>query len=178
MTDEMLKGLLLSGGLMVAWALVQGVVFHLRAPRKAFGSMVMWFIPTLPVFVLLYYYAPANLGVLPERFVGIDWRIGLVNGLLVHVLLFLTAGLFYSHADRSITVRLLIELARAPEQRMTLSQMQRACGVEVLMQDRFDIMLRNGFLVERGDRFALTPKGWLGGSVGLVARRLLRIKAL
>jgi len=92
-TDEMLKGLLLSGGLMVAWALVQGVVFHLRAPRKAFGSMVMWFIPTLPVFVLLYYYAPANLGVLPERFVGIDWRIGLVNGLLVHVLLFLPAGL-------------------------------------------------------------------------------------
>ena len=109
---------------------------------------------------------------------GVDWRLGLANGLMVHVLLFLTAGLFYSHADRSITVRLLIELARAPQQRLTLAQMQAMCGVEVLMQDRLDIMVRNGFLATRGDRFVLTAKGWIGGSVGLAARHILRMKAL
>jgi hypothetical protein len=94
------------------------------------------------------------------------------------MLFFLTAGLFYSHADRSITVRLLIELARAPQQRLTLGQMQAMCGVEVLMQDRLDIMVRNGFLTACGDRFTLAPKGWIGGTVGLVARRILRMKAL
>jgi hypothetical protein len=56
--------------------------------------------------------------------------------------------------------------------------MQEMCGVEVLMQDRLDIMVRNGFLVSRGSRFVLTPKGWIGGSVGLVARRVFRMKAL
>ena len=174
----MLKGLLLSGVLVTAWLVVQAVVFHLAAPRKAFNSMVACFAPTVPLYLILYALTPADLGVLSPRFVGADWRLGLLNGLAVHVLLFLTAGLFYSHADRSITVRLLIELARAPQQRLTLAQMQATCGVEGLMHDRLDIMTRNGFLTVHGDRFTLTPKGRLGGTVGLVARKILRMKAL
>ena len=174
----MLKGLLLSGGLMVVWTVVQWRVFHLSAPQRAFGSMVRWFTPTLPIFLVLYYVTPAGLGVLSNHYVGIDWRVGLANGAVVHVLLFLTAGLFYSHADRSITVRLLIELAQAPGRCITLSQLQAACGVELLMQERLDIMVRNKFLVVRDGRFTLTGKGWLAGGVGMVARRLLKIKAL
>jgi hypothetical protein len=174
----MLKGLLLSGVLVAIWVVVQGLVFHVAAPRKAFSSMVAYFVPTVPIYLLIYYVTPDNLRFLPSEFVGVDWRLGLGNGLVVHVLLFLTAGLFYSHADRSITIRLLIELARAPRQRLTLAEMQAMCGVEVLMQDRFDIMVHNGFLTASGDRFVLTRKGWVGGSVGRVARRILRIKAL
>ena len=169
---------MLSGTLMALWLVVQTVVFHVAAPRKAFSSMLTWFSPTVLLYLVLYWALPADLGILGAGFVGADWRLGAANGLLVHVLLFLTAGLFYSHADRSITVRLLIELARAPEQRLTLAQMQAMCGVEVLMQDRLDIMVRNGFLAVRGDRFVLTAKGWIGGSVGLAARHILRMKAL
>lgn len=169
---------MLSGALMALWLVVQGLVFHVAAPRKAFSSMLTWFAPTVPLYLVLYWALPADLGILGHGFVGADWRLSVANGLLVHVLLFLTAGLFYSHADRSITVRLLIELARAPEQHLTLAQMQAMCGVEVLMQDRLDIMVRNGFLAMRGDRFVLTAKGWIGGSVGLAARHILRMKAL
>ena len=174
----MLKGLVLSGGLLTLWLIAQGVVFRVTAPQKAFNSMMTWFAPTVPLYLIVYGATPADLGILPAGFVGIDGRLGLVNGLVVHVLLFLTAGLFYSHADRSITVRLLIELARAPQQRLTLAQMQAMCGVEVLMQDRLDIMVRNGFIAPRGERFVLTAKGWIGGSVGLAARSILRMKAL
>jgi hypothetical protein len=39
-------------------------------------------------------------------------------------------------------------------------------------------MLANRFLRGQGDRLVLTPKGWIGGSVGLAARRILRMKAL
>jgi hypothetical protein len=173
-----LKGLVLCGLLITTWLIVQAVVFHLVAPRKAFASMLASFAPTLPLYLLLYVMTPADLGFLPSAFVGADWRLGLVNGLVLQVLLFLTAGLFYSHADRSITVRLLIELARAPQQRLTLAQMQAVCGVEVLMADRLEIMLANRFLIAQGDRFVLTPKGWIGGSIGLAARKILRMKAL
>lgn len=174
----MLKGLVLCGLLITTWLIVQAAVFHLVAPRKAFASMLASFAPTLPLYLLLHVMTPADLGFLPSAFVGADWRLGLVNGLVLQVLLFLTAGLFYSHADRSITVRLLIELARAPQQRLTLAQMQAVCGVEVLMADRLEIMLANRFLIARGDRFVLTPKGWIGGSIGLAARKILRMKAL
>jgi hypothetical protein len=174
----MLKGLVLCGLLMTTWLIVQAAVFHLMAPRKAFASMLASFAPTLPLYLVLYVMTPADLGFLPPAFVGADWRIGLVNGLVLQVLLFLTAGLFYSHADRSITVRLLIELARAPQRRLTLAQMQAVCGVEVLMADRLEIMLANRFLIAQGDRFVLTPKGWIGGSIGVAARKILRMKAL
>jgi hypothetical protein len=173
-----LKGLVLCGLFITTWLIVQAVVFHLVAPRKAFASMLASFAPTLPLYLLLYVMTPADLGFLPSAFVGADWRLGLVNGLVLQVLLFLTAGLFYSHADRSITVRLLIELARAPQQRLTLAQMQAVCGVEVLMADRLEIMLANRILIAQGDRFVLTPKGWIGGSIGLAARKILRMKAL
>ena len=174
----MLKGLVLSGMLITAWLVVQGVVFQVAAPRRAFASMLACFSPTVPLYLLLYWLSPADLGFLSPPLTGTDWRLGLANGLMVHVLVFLTAGLFYSHADRSITVRLLIVLAQAPRQRLTLAELQRRCGVEVLMQDRLDIMVQNGFLVARGDRFWLTAKGWIGGSIGWAARKMLRMKAV
>ena len=174
----MLKGLVLAGMLVATWAVLQGIVFQLRAPQKAFASMVAWFAPMLPVYVLLYLLTPADLGVLPERFARTATPLGLLNGLAVLVLLFLTGVLFYYHADRSITVRLLIELARAPQQRLSLAQLQAVCGVEVLMQDRLDTMTMNGFLVRRDGRYHLAPKGRLGGLGGTLARRILTMKAL
>jgi hypothetical protein len=174
----MLKGLVLAGMLVVTWAVLQGIVFQLRAPQKAFASMVAWFAPLVPAYVLLYLLTPADLGVLPERFARAATPLGLLNGLAVLVLLFLTGVLFYYHADRSITVRLLIELARAPQQRLSLAQLQAVCGVEVLMQDRLATMTMNGFLVRRGGRYHLAPKGRLGGAGGTLARRILTMKAL
>lgn len=174
----MLKGLVLAGMLVASWAVLQGIVFQLRAPQKAFASMVAWFAPLVPAYVLLYLLTPADLGVLPERFARAATPLGLLNGLAVLVLLFLTGVLFYYHADRSITVRLLIELARAPQQRLSLAQLQAVCGVEVLMQDRLDTMTMNGFLVRRNGRYHLAPKGRLGGLSGTLARRILTMKAL
>ena len=174
----MLKGLLLAGLLIAVWVLVQGMIFQLRAPQKAFASMVAWFAPMVPAFVLLSVLTPADLGFLPERFARAAPALGLLNGLAMLVLLFLTGVLFYYHADRSITVRLLIELARAPQQRLSLDQLQVVCGVEVLMQDRLDTMTMNGFLVRRDGSYHLAPKGRLGGLGGTLARRALTMKAL
>jgi hypothetical protein len=173
-----LKGLILAVALVGTWALVQGIVFHLRAPAKAFASMVAWFSPFVPAYALAYLLTPADLGVLPERFAAIAAPVGFVNGLGVLVLLFLTGVLFYYHADRSITVRLLIELSRAPRQRLRLDEMQAVCGVEVLMHDRLHTMALNGFLEERDSRYHLAPKGRLGGLAGTVARRVLTMKEL
>ena len=75
--------------------------------------------------------------------------------------------LFYYHADRSITVRLLIELARAPQQRLSLAQLQAVCGVEVLMQDRLETMALNGFLVLRDGHYHSPPRA---GSAAWAAR--------
>ena len=174
----MLKGMVLAWVLVWVWALVQGIVFQLRAPEKAFASMVVWFAPIPVAYVALHLLTPPDLGFLSERFAGGAAALSLLNGLALLVLLFLTGVLFYYHADRSITVRLLIEMARAPQQRMTMDQMQAVCGVEVLMHDRLHTMAMNGFLEERDGVFHLAPKGRVGGLAGSVTRRVLAMKAL
>jgi hypothetical protein len=173
-----LKGMVLAWVLVWVWAVGQGIVFQWRAPEKAFASMVAWFAPMPVAYVLLHLLTPPDLGLLPERFVGGAAALSLLNGLALLVLLFLTGVLFYYHADRSITVRLLIEMARAPQQRMSMDQMQAVCGVEVLMHDRLRTMAMNGFLEERGGRYHLAPKGRLGGLAGAIARRVLAMKVL
>jgi hypothetical protein len=173
-----LKGMVLAWVLVWVWAVVQGIVFQLRAPEKAFASMVAWFAPMPVAYVALHLATPADLGFLPDRFVGGAAALSLLNGLVLLVLLFLTGVLFYYHADRSITVRLLIEMARAPQQRLSLDQMQAVCGVEVLMHDRLRTMAVNGFLEERDGIYHLAPKGRVGGFAGTVARRVLAMKAL
>ena len=174
----MLKGIVLAWVLVWAWALVQGIVFQLRAPEKAFASMVSWFAPMPLAYVAIHLLTPGDLGFLPERFVGGPWALSLLNGLALLILLFLTGVLFYYHADRSITVRLLIEMARAPQQRMSLAEMQAVCGVEVLMHDRLRTMAMNGFLEERDGVYCLASKGRVGGLAGTVARRVLAMKTL
>jgi hypothetical protein len=174
----MLKGIILAGLLIAAWALVQGMVFRLRPPHKAFASMVAWYAPYVPAYVLLYLLTPPHLGLLSERFARAGHALGFLNGLALLILLFLTGVLFYYHADRSITVRLLIVLARAPQQRLSLDQLQTVCGVDVLMQDRLESMALNRFLVLRDGCYHLAPKGRLAGLGGTMARRLLRLKAL
>jgi len=62
-----LKGLVLSGTLMAMWLVVQAVVFHVAAPRKAFSSMLIWFSPTVPLYFVLYWLLPADLGILVTR---------------------------------------------------------------------------------------------------------------
>ena len=174
----MLKGILLAWTLVWIWAALQGVVFQLRAPDKAFASRVRCFAPMPFAYVALHLLTPPDLGILPEGALGAAEALSLLNGLALLILLFLTGVLFYYHADRSITVRLLIEMARAPQQRMTLDQMQAVCGVEVLMHDRLHTMAMNGFLVERDGVYHLAPKGRVGGLAGAIARRVLAMKAL
>ena len=174
----MLKGLLLSVGLISVWAVAVGWILHAYAPRRVFGTMAVTYLPTVPAYILLYLGSPADLGLLPKTLVGVDWRIGLLNGCAFHVLLFLTAGLFYSHADRSITIHLLIALSQAPNCQLTLTQMQERCGIERLMEERLDILVDNGFLRWSEGRCLLTAKGWVAGSVGAIARRILKMKPL
>src|SRR4029450_12056204 len=97
-----LKGMVLAWVLVSAWALVQGIVFQLRAPEKAFASMVTWFAPIPVVYVVLHRLTSADLGILPERFVGGPTALSLLNGLALLILLFLTRVLFYFHHARFV----------------------------------------------------------------------------
>ena len=174
----MLKGWVLSGFLILLWGGLQPIIFHVSSPQSRFQSMVTWFFPTVPVYFLLYWLTPANLWWLPGRLAATPYALGLLNGFLIHALLFLTCVQFYYHVDRSITLRLLTEFGRAPGGLLTLGQIRQKYGLEDIIQSRLEAMVLNQFLFLRENRYYLTTKGRLAAWMALSTRKLFRIKPL
>lgn len=174
----MLKGLILAGGLVLLWGLVQLAVFRARRPRSAFQSMLACGLPTFPLYVVLYVATPGDLGILPAQLAATPFWLGLLNGAVLHVALFLTGVQFYFHVARSISVRLLMEFRRAPGQRLSREELERAYGVEDVVGPRLEAMVRNGYLRQEGDCYFVRPRGRLGAWVGATMRRLLVFKPL
>jgi len=174
----MLKGLLISGALLLLWGGGLLVVLQTLRPRLVFVAMLTLFAATVPGYLLAFLLTPSDLGFLPARLSATPFALGLINGLFVHTLLFLTGVQFYFHIDRSITIRLLTEFERAPSGELSLAQIRRVYGLDVVIQARLDAMVTNAFLVHRGGLYYLAPKGRLGAWAGRLFRSLFRLKPL
>lgn len=155
----MAKGLLLSLFLVALWILAQLVVVHAFRPVRVFSAMTWLFAPTLPAFVVLYVLAPPGLFVLPEGLVRESMALGLLNGLFVHLLLYCTWVEAFFCIDRPVTLRILVEFAKAPRGRLTLPQIRDVYSLEQMIAQRLHSMRLNGYVEERGGRYVLTPKG-------------------
>ena len=96
------------------------------------------------------------------------------------VLIHLALGGFFFHfmtlPDRSVTLRILVELLVAPGQALTAEALGRRYGVRTMIESRLDQLADGQFLaIDRDGRIALTRKGdWFGRFV-TSGRRLFRI---
>jgi len=96
------------------------------------------------------------------------------------VLIHLALGGFLFHfmtlPDRSVTLRILVELLVAPGQALTAEALGRRYGVRTMIQSRLDQLADGQFLaIDRDGRIALTRKGvWFGRFV-TSGRKLFRI---
>ena len=168
----MFKGLLLNGCLVAAWAVA---VRRMLRPRyeAPLNLMAKVWVPVIPVFLLAYWLTPSTLGFLPASLAATPVFLGLLDGLLLLVLLFLTTVQVYYHFHNSITLRLLAEFTRAPHESMTLEQVEAACGVRVLLDERLRALERAHLLECRGDRFFPTAAGLLAAAAARLVRGVL-----
>lgn len=168
----MFKGLLLSGCLVTAWAIA--VRRMLRPGYEApFNLMVKSWVPVIPVFFLAYALTPSTLGFLPPSLAATPVPLGLLDGFLALVVFFVTTVQVYYHFHNSITLRLLTEFARAPHESMTLAQIEAACGVQVLLDERLRALERAHLLERRGDRFYPTAAGLVAAAAARLVRAVL-----
>jgi len=164
-----LKGLLLSGCLVTAWAVAVRLMLRPRY-EAPLNLMVKSWLPLIPVFFLAYGVTPSTLGFLPPSLAATPAPLGLLDGFLMLALFFLTSVQVYYHFHNSITLRLLTEFARAPHESLTLSQIEAACGVQVLLDERLRALERAHLLERQADRFYPTPAGLLAAAVARLVR--------
>ena len=102
------------------------------------------------------------------------------DGKLFLVLIHLTLGGFFFHfmtlPDRSVTLRILVELLVAPGQALTADALGRRYSVRTMIVSRLDQLAAGRFIAIDGDgRIVLARKGvWFGRFV-TAGRQLFRI---
>lgn len=85
--------------------------------------------------------------------------LNLLNGALLHLLFFCTFMEFYYCVDRPITLRILVETKKEPEQKLNPEKLYQSYPLEYMIQRRLEALTACGYLLEREGYYHLTPKG-------------------
>jgi DNA-binding HxlR family transcriptional regulator len=128
-----------------------------RAPAKGrLGAMTRAFALGFPVTLLL---VPA------VRVLGGGWdgaehpALAWLVAILLHILLFFLFVECFYHIERSVTLRLLVELLEHPQGAATAAEIMRDYSVDDMIRRRLDDLVRNGWIGEGEGRYRLTAKG-------------------
>jgi hypothetical protein len=82
-----------------------------------------------------------------------------ICGILSYVGLFVLYMPFYYTVVASLSVRTMAMLHRRPDNRVPIAELREEFVSRRLVGQRLATMAANGFLVPRGNAYALTPKG-------------------
>lgn len=171
----MVKGWVISVFMIVVWVAAQLSLFHGRHPRQLFRTMTFLFIPSLPVYAAGYLLMPPDLGFLPKGLVQGPPLLGLLNGLMLHLLLYATYVACFYYIERPLTLRILIALLQDPQRKWTLSEIKTVYRLGYLIRRRLEAMETGGLLTKRGEKYFLTPKGRRVGQWLYRGRTFLKI---
>jgi hypothetical protein len=100
-----------------------------------------------------------------------------ICGMLVYAGLFVLHMPFYYTVVASLSVRTLVMVYGRPGARMPVAELREEFVSKRLVRQRLATMATNGFLIDLGDRYALTPKGRLTAKVFCWIKRFWRLGA-
>lgn len=84
---------------------------------------------------------------------------------------------FYFGLDRSVSVRILGELAQAPGYRLTLDELDRVYPKRAMVASRMDVLLAKGHVIIENGRFQCTTKGLRYVRFALCGKKLYNLAA-
>jgi hypothetical protein len=155
----MVTALIASGIVFVLCVAAHLIAMRVRPTKNRLGAMTAAFLPGFPL-ALLAVFVMHRCGGWPALMDGNeDPLLAYVLVLILHLLLyFLFVECFY-HVERSVTLRLLVELDEHPRGAATTAEIMRDYSVDDMIRRRLDDLVRNRWAEEIGGRFRLTEKG-------------------
>ncbi|MDP2932252.1 MAG: hypothetical protein Q8O05_07150 [Chloroflexota bacterium] len=91
--------------------------------------------------------------------------VALLNGMLIYTFLWFGYCQFYFVVDRSISVRIMIELLNAPEKKLTRKQITEVYDLDDMLSRRLQQIVNQKYVVVNSGYYRNTLKGRLEGLV-------------
>ena len=139
---------------------------HWRPHSQAINALWMCF---LPVYVLLFFVFGGEV----RTALGI---VDLLNGLLLNFLLLLGYTYFFFLIERGLSLRVMIEIGRSPQGKMTIPDIQRVYPYDYIIDKRLGQMAKMGYAKLEGDAISGTPKSAKLAAVNKIVRKILRVE--
>lgn len=150
----MLHGLLAGGVSTLFWVAAQNVWMHIRPTPRRFHAIVLGYIVSLPLVFFVYRGLPVWWQPAP----GEEPLMGWIHAYVLHFLLFAFYGECFFHVERSVTLRLLVEILHAGPEGADLEGLRCQYPVGDMIAQRLEVLRENGFVCLEGDRWLLLPK--------------------
>ena len=166
------QGIIVAVLASTAWILVQNLFMHLRPTENRFRAMVVGYLVSLPFVFVVYHRLPA---LAPYSGVGSP-LLGLFHAYLLHLLLFLCYGECFYHVERSVTLRLLVEILQHGDEPAPLQAIQGRYNVEGMIRERLEVLHVRGFVDRVDDSWRLLFKGTMLARVTVAIAWVFQIK--
>jgi len=158
----MAQGIFVALLVSIAWIIVQNALMHWRPAENRFSAMLTGYVLSLPFVWITYRFLPA-------RDAGIESPLlGLFHAYFFHLLVFLCYGECFYHVERSVTLRLLVELLG----HNSLQAIQSRYNVEGMIRERLEVLRDRGFVEPVDDSWRLRSKGAVLARVTVILSRL------
>ena len=130
----------------------------------------------LPVYGLTFYLLASRCPVLAVDIRTSLGLIDLVNGLFLNFLLLLGYTYFFFLVERGLSLRLMIEINRSPQRRLTIPELQQIYTYDYILDKRLGQMKRMGYAKIEDNVIYGTPKSARLAASNKIVRRILRIE--
>lgn len=154
-----LRGILAAFVVSLIWIVLQNLLMFARPAENRFRAMLIGYLFSLPfVYVVCQWFLhlpfpPGSPSAMESP------RLGIIHAYFLHLLLFFFYAQCFYHVERSVTLRLLVELLQHEHEGIALQRLQDRYPVEEMIQQRLEVLRDRGFLELRDEALHLSLKG-------------------
>lgn len=142
------------------WIVMQICLTRFGAGKSGFKSMLAGYIISLPFVYAAYWVLPLAFPNAWIWLVGLEHPLGILfHAYLGHLLIFFLYVECFYHIERSVTLRLLIEIRGHPGVEPTSGEISANYNVDEMIAQRLAVLEMNRYLERSGERFCLLPRG-------------------
>ena len=171
----MTPGLLAAFTTFVLFLVGQIALFQLFNIQRRFNALALiWFtlLAAYGAFYALFLHRLPAVFIYPGSAFTWPGIIGIANGVVVYLLLFLVYCCLY-FTDHSLCVAFMIELEGRPNRRMSRQELKERFPHDKMLHQRLDDLIASSYVVQEGEHYRLAQKGILfAGSLGAIKRFL------
>jgi hypothetical protein len=176
------KGIALAIVLTAACFLSVLVALRLLQKRASAALLTVVFLASTPIYVLAFLTTPADLGFLPCWMCQEPEALELAFGLFVYASGFFGGVLqLYNLADRSVSLRILIDIAESPAGELSALEIadsySQGRGLGWMYRKRLDDLVEHRFIQVTGGSACLRLRGQRAAALFRYLRTWLRLGA-